>query len=241
MLPAIQGLIGRRLLVNYRVDPEVMRRLLPEPFRAKLHAGSAFAGICLIRLEAIRPRLLPLPIGISSENAAHRVAVRWSDPSGADHEGVYIPRRDSNSLINRLAGGRLFPGEHRPARFEVRDDGDTIDFAMQSADGKARVEIRARTAASLPRSSHFGTLAEASAFFEGGSLGYSATSGGKRLDGLNLHVRNWQVAPLEVESVFSSYFADEKAFPAGSVEFDCALLMRNIAHEWSAAPELYSG
>jgi hypothetical protein len=42
----------------------------------------------------------------------------------------------------------------------------------------------------------------------------------------------WKITPLAVERVYSSYFADESRFPPGSVEFDCALLMRNIPHEW---------
>lgn len=107
-LPVIQGLIRRRLLVNFRVDPAVMETFLPEPFRPKLHAGYAIAGICLIRLEDIRPRGLPGVLGISSENAAHRIAVEWEDESGRTREGVFIPRRDTNSCLNHLAGGRSF-------------------------------------------------------------------------------------------------------------------------------------
>ena len=38
-----------------------------------------------------------------------------------------------------------------------------------------------------------------------------------------------------IEKVYSSYFADEKRFPKGSVEFDHTLIMRNIAHEWHVA------
>ena len=157
-VPVIQGLIRRRLLINFRVDPQVMQRHLPEPFRPKIHEGSAIAGICLIRLEAVRPRFLPVPLGISSENAAHRVAVRWSDSSGTGMEGVYIPRRDSDSLFNRIAGGRLFPGEHHAARFQVRDEGENIELAMQSTDGSARIEIRARATPALPASSRFASL-----------------------------------------------------------------------------------
>src|SRR6186713_1755384 len=111
-LPVINGLIRRRLLVNFRVDAEVMRRFLPTPFRPKLHQGYAIAGICLIRLEQIRPKWLPQYLGISSENAAHRIAVLWDEASGAEREGVFIPRRDTGSWMNHLAGGRLFPGEH---------------------------------------------------------------------------------------------------------------------------------
>src|SRR5437868_10649871 len=111
-LPKIQGVIRRRILVNYRVDPDVIQRLLPERFKPKLHAGSAVAGICLIRLEQIRPRTMPAILGISSENAAHRIAVTWTDDSGAVREGVFIPRRDTGSRLNHLLGGRLFPDEH---------------------------------------------------------------------------------------------------------------------------------
>jgi hypothetical protein len=40
-LPKVHGLIRRRLLVNFRVDAEVMSRFLPPPFRPKLHCGHA--------------------------------------------------------------------------------------------------------------------------------------------------------------------------------------------------------
>jgi hypothetical protein len=33
---------------------------------------------------------------------------------------------------------------------------------------------------------------------------------------------------------------DEALFPKGSVEFDCALLMRGIEHEWHGKDDLYS-
>ena len=80
-LPVIQGTIGRRILANFRVDPEVMQRELPARFRPKLQAGHAIAGICLIRLEHVRPRTMPEIVGLSSENAAHRVAVTWIEDS----------------------------------------------------------------------------------------------------------------------------------------------------------------
>ncbi|MFT7536708.1 MAG: hypothetical protein ACI85K_002662 [Hyphomicrobiaceae bacterium] len=35
-LPAIKGLIARRVLVNYRVDVDVLQRVLPHPFRAQV-------------------------------------------------------------------------------------------------------------------------------------------------------------------------------------------------------------
>src|SRR5262249_53714242 len=196
-LPKVHGTIKRRLLINYRVDPAVMSRLLPPPFRPKLHENSAIAGICLIRLENIRPRRFPLALGLSSENAAHRIAVVWEDTTGL-HEGVYIPRRDTGSLVNHLAGGRLFPGEHPPATFRVTEDDQSIALHMRSADGQVELDVVGRTAAGLPPSSRFATVHDASAFFERGGVGYSVTSSGNRLDGIVLKTDSWQVQPLAV-------------------------------------------
>jgi len=239
-IPVLTGTIKRRLLVNFRAEPAAVQRILPVPFRPKLYHGHALVGICLIRLEQIRPVGLPAFLGIASENAAHRIAVEWNDEHGVTQQGVYIPRRDTGSRLNRLAGGRLFPGEHHPARFVVVDDGRTIDFQMKSDDGAAEVRVVGQPAAALPVDSCFSSLAEASAFFEGGSVGYSITRDVGRLDGLRLETKDWHVSPLEVSEVYSSFFSDERYFPAGSVVYDHTLIMRDLVHEWHAEAELAS-
>ena len=163
--------IERRLLVNYRVDPRYLDGLLPRPFRPRLVAGYAVAGICLIRLGALRPLALPAPRGLRTENAAHRIAVEWDDPSGP-RTGVYIPRRDTASRLTALAGGRLFPGYHRRARFSVREDGTRLQVAY-TADDDAHVEVDVSVCDHWPGGALFASLDEASAFFREGSTGYS--------------------------------------------------------------------
>jgi hypothetical protein len=237
-LPVISGVIRRRLLVNFRVDAEVMGRYLPHPFRPKLHHGHAIAGICLIRLEQIRPKGLPGLVGICSENAAHRIAVLWDEPSGQTREGVFIPRRDTSSLLNYHLGGRVFPGEHHFSDFEIADDGHRISMSIQARDGEMSIEILARDSDALPDSSCFASLAESSDFFEGGSVGYSVTRNPCRWDGLRLQTDGWQVRPLEVEHVASSFFSDDRIFPDGSIAFDHALIMRDLPHEWHEEPEM---
>ncbi len=238
-LPAIRGVIRRRILVNFRIDPEVMQRQLPSRFHPKLHANHAIAGICLIRLEAIRPRFMPPSLVLASENAAHRVAVAWQADGGQKKEGVFIPRRDTGSILNRLAGGTIFPGEPKHARFEVEETEETIKLEMQSDDGQVAVRVRGRLGGGLPTTSCFSSLSVASRFFEPGSLGYSVTQESGRLDGMELRTDGWYVEPLQLEDVHSSYFSDSTRFPPGTVEFDCALMMRNLAHEWHAAEDLY--
>ena len=230
-IPVIRGVIDRRILVNYRVDPDALGRILPEPFRPKLIRGFGVAGICLIRLKKIRPWFVPSRFGMSSENAAHRIAVEW-EQDGQMRQGVYIPRRDTSSRINTLVGGRLFPGVHHHARFQVEEHEGRYELALDSDDGKTHLLVHASTADRFAPTRLFASLQEASDFFERGSLGYSATQQAGRYDGLELRTLSWRVEPLTVQRVESSFFEDSDRFPAGSANFDCGLLMRGIDHEW---------
>lgn len=237
-VPVVRGIIDRRILVNYQVKPELLAKMLPEPFEPKLVDGVGIAGVCLIRLKHIRPRFFPPALGIASENAAHRIAVRWK-ADGSFQEGVYIPRRDSSSRLNAILGGRLFPGVHHHADFDVREDEKHFHVRLVSEDGSTQLNVEASLADALPSTSVFKSLEQASSFFEAGSLGYSATPQPGEFDGLELRSFNWRMEPLAVENVSSSLFDNKEQFPDGSIRFDNALLMRGIDHEWHGRDSLY--
>ena len=231
--PRISSVVERRLLVNYRAQPEVAANLLPVPLRPQQVGGWAVAGICLIRLGRLRPRWIPGQLGLRSENAAHRIAVEWDGPQGRQ-TGVYIPRRDTGSVVNVIAGGRLFPGEHHRALFDVDETAQDLHMAFASADGTTRVSVDVRTAQRFQGSQLFADLREASDFFRRGSAGFSVTRDGQRLDGVELHTHLWCVEPVEIHAVRSSFFDDPHRFPPGSAVLDCALLMRDVPVMWSA-------
>lgn len=236
-LPVVRGTIDRRILANYRIDPIVMKELLPQPFRPKVINGFAIGGICLIRLKAIRPRFFPFQWGLGSENAAHRIAVEW-DVNGKTHEGVFIPRRDTSSLLNTLVGGRVFPGVHHRASFSVKESAESLSVSLKSADGQSHVSIHGTVTEIFPPTSVFGSLTDASDFFQRGSLGYSVTHIKGNYDGLELRCNDWKMETLGIETIESSFFDDRQRFPEDSIQFDCALLMRKIEHEWHGREEL---
>ena len=43
-LETIRGVMSRRVLLNYRLDPDVLQRALPAPFRPKLYRGRGIGG-----------------------------------------------------------------------------------------------------------------------------------------------------------------------------------------------------
>jgi hypothetical protein len=237
VLPVIRGVIDRRLLINFRVEPEVLQALLPRPFRPQVVSGHGIAGVCLIRFRGLRPNGWPAALGLSSENAAYRVAVEWDD--GRDtHGGVYILRRQTNSRWNAWAGGRVFPGCHERARFISHESGERLRVEVIDAAGGVDVQVAARVASGWPAESAFASLDAASQFFRAGSRGYSPGRSEGRLEGLELRCRDWQVTPLEMETARARFFEDAAMFPAGSVALDCGLLMRGVEHQWQSLPAL---
>jgi hypothetical protein len=236
-LPAMSGMIERRMLVNFRCEPAVLARLLPSPFRPKLIRGWGMAGICLIRLGEMHPSFLPAIGGLASENAAHRIAVEW-DENGVIREGVFVPRRATNAWLNRVVGGRFFPGIQHAARFEVVENDNRFKLKMQSEDGTTAIDVIAELANELPPGSVFKSLDEASEFFRNGAIGWSSHAISGEFGGIELVCREWRMEPLAVERADSSFFGNTELFPAGSVKFDSAFLMRGILHEWHARGRL---
>jgi hypothetical protein len=117
---------------------------------------------------------------------------------------------------------------------DVRDDGAAIDYRLRTRDGVS-VSLRGRATSDLPTGSCFGSRAEASAFCASGALGYSAAPGTARLDGVRLELHDPALAPLAVEHVQASVFAD------AAFVFDSAFVMRELAHAWHTTPSLSAG
>ncbi len=237
---SVEAVIRRRLLVNFRVRPDVLAQTLPSPFEPRLVRGWGMAGICLIALGNVRPRGIPGVLGLRTENAAHRIAVEWDDQTGR-RQGVYIPRRDTSSALVQALGGRFFPGVYRRATFSIEDQQGYLSVRVDSADSQADTLVCGHVSDRLAQSSVFASLEEASRFFEVGSLGFSPSTDPDRLDGLELITKCWQVQALQIDTVESGFFSNTGLFPAGSTEYDSALIMRGTPCRWQSQGALYVG
>lgn len=233
----IRATIERRLLVNYRIDPDVLTPVLPAPFRPALVGGYGVGGICLIRLGHIRPTGLPAGVGLTTENAAHRVAVEW-DTSTGPITGVYIPRRDTSSRLVALLGGRTFPGWHHLAHFRAEEGDGNYRVRINSGDGEVAVGVHARPAGDVTAGSVFSDVDHASQFFRSAPVGYAATPNAEILDGVELSTCGWSMRPVELIQVQSSFFDDRRRFPGETAVLDSGFLMEGLDSSWSAMPPL---
>jgi hypothetical protein len=232
--PILCGVIKRRIWLNYRADPEVVRRILPAPFYPKLYHGYAIVSVCLVGLESLRPRGLPGWLGVNSENAVHRVASAWLDSQGHSREAIFVARRDTDLWFTTILKGQLFAGGYHRARFAVEESLGHVEFAGRSLDRRMEISFSGDDALQLPASSCFKSLHED--FFRNANSGGSLAEDNTSLAGIALEAKEWKIRPFRVSRVFCSFFSDQKRFPAGSVEFDHALVMRDVAHAWNLEP-----
>lgn len=156
---------------------------------------------------------------------------------GAPNRGLH-PRRDSDSWVNSAVGGRIYPGRHHLARFEVEETDEKIRVAYAARDGSAQVDVSVQPSDELRGSRLFADLAAASSFFEAGSIGYSATGDPERFEGLALKTSAWKIEAATVNHVHSSFFGDQGAIPTGLAELDSALLVRNVQVVWEPLADL---
>ena len=237
MIKIIRGTIDRRVLVNYRLDPDCVSKILPDPFKPRLFNGHALGGICLIRFTDMRPTWMPKFLGTSSENGTHRFCVEWT-VDGKLQTGIYVNQRFTNSRLHAFGGGKVFPGNLTFSKFSV-DEGDGRYHIAFKADDRDSVDVLVDEAnAEFPTDSVFSNIDEASDFFEKDNVGYSASSNNKVHQGVKLNTSQWKVTPLNVIKASSSLFTNESFFPNDSAQVDHSLLMKSIDHDWEVVDDV---
>jgi hypothetical protein len=146
MLPTLEGVIRRRVLLNFRANPSTVARLLPAPLEVLTYNGFAIVGVCLIGMERLRPKGIAGALGLSSENMAHRIAIRYPTADGMK-DGVFIWRRETDQCLLLSARKMDWPMSLLKAR--LRPGGSRIrsflpSITPSSFSGEATAASRAR-------------------------------------------------------------------------------------------------
>jgi hypothetical protein len=99
--------------------------------------------------------------------------------------GVFVWRRETDQRLVELLGGRLFPGVHYRARFQVSEDEDRLAMTVTSEDSKADVCFSAKASGQWQQTPTFDTFDEVSEFFRKGDCGFSCSLRGNQLEHCN--------------------------------------------------------
>jgi hypothetical protein len=229
--PALRGRIDRRISVFYRLDPMAARELLPAPLRPRLVRGWALGGVCILRLARMRPRMLPIPLGLASELAWHRIAVEWEE-DGRPMHGHYLLRSETDSRLAPFPGARLVPSPDDCTRIEVRSSDAALTARVESGDGTTDLDLAA-SLGGWRSDALFKSANAARASIASGHVVWDGDEQGE-LEGVELRSTGGTAQGLEVVRLASTWFDDRARFPLGTAALDCAIVVRDADHEWHA-------
>ncbi|MFE4599612.1 DUF2071 domain-containing protein [Kitasatospora indigofera] len=169
---AMRTRFAHSLVLTYALPPELIAPLVPpglEPDTYTDPCGTehGFVAAALVDTRALRPAGLPARLGGDFVLTGYRVFTRFRTPGGRTMRGLRILRSDTDHRVMAVGGNVFSRYNYRLARIGTRVVGDSLEFKVLSADGRADLRVRADLSgapAPLPAGSPFADLRAARRF-----------------------------------------------------------------------------
>lgn len=147
------------LLVNHRVEPDVLAAVLPEPLVPAVHLGQAWVTVVVVRLEKMRPAGLPPAVGVTDDQLLFRAMVELDGRRGA-----HFLRSEARSGAVAAVASTVSSFNYHRSSVRLAVGADRIGLVPRRrgavADAVASFDIGAAST-ELPASSSFARLDEA--------------------------------------------------------------------------------
>ncbi|SOD89795.1 Uncharacterized conserved protein (COG2071) [Streptomyces sp. Ag109_G2-15] len=140
---AIRTRFAHSLVLTYALPAEVLRPLVPPGLELDTYGEYGFVAAALVDTRALRPALLPARLGADYLLTGYRVFTRFRTPGGRVMRGLRILRSDTDSRLMVLGGNLMTRYNYRLARISSQVEADTLEFRVDSADGRADLHVRA--------------------------------------------------------------------------------------------------
>jgi uncharacterized protein YqjF (DUF2071 family) len=221
----------RCLLVNFAVDPDVLRSALPPAIEPDLHDGEAYLSVVAAELDRMRPAFLPRAAGITYNQIVYRAVVRCGD-----ERGVHFLRSDAdNGVMCALGNALSFFRFHRSAiAFHSHEGVLDLDVATTSdvpAGIRATYTVAdARTR--LPDASAFGDLAQAQAWLVELYAAFAHSPGRAHVDVVRIARGGWNLRVVDDLRGHYAFMSAGVPFGPGTARLDSIFLVDDIAYSW---------
>lgn len=221
----------RCLLVNFAVDPDVLRRALPGPIEPDLYDGSAYLSVVVAELYKMRPAFAPEPLGITYNQIVYRAVVRCGG-----ERGVHFLRSDADNAVMCAFGNALsFFRFHRSAiTFDRHDEVLDLDVVTASA---VPADIHATytlgdARRTLPPTSAFADLDQAQAWLVELYAAFAHTPGRSHVDVVRIDRGEWNLQVVDDLRGEYAFLTAGAPFGPGRARLDSIFLVDDIAYHW---------
>ncbi|MCZ0990966.1 DUF2071 domain-containing protein [Streptomyces diastatochromogenes] len=138
---AIRTRFAHSLVLTYALPAEVLRPLVPPGLELDTYGEYGFVAAALVDTRALRPAALPARLGADYMLTGYRVFTRFRTPGGRVMRGLRILRSDTDSRLMVLGGNLMTRYNYRLARISSQVETDTLEFRVDSADGRADLHV----------------------------------------------------------------------------------------------------
>jgi hypothetical protein len=155
---AIRTRFAHSLVLTYALPARVLHPLVPPGLALETYGEHGFVAVALVDARALRPAFLPARLGADHLLTGYRVFTRFRTPGGRAMRGLRILRGDTDRRLMAFGGNLLTRYHYRLARIGARVAGESLEFRVDSADGRADLHVRAdlgSAPAPLPAGSPF--------------------------------------------------------------------------------------
>jgi len=225
----------RCFLVNFAVDPDVLKRHLEHPIVPEIHGGSAFLSVVIADMERMRPAFVPTVFGVSFTQVVYRAVVKCQG-----ERGVHFLRSDANNRLMCALGNALTFFHFNFSRVQWKEANGHIQFDLAAnplhhADIHACFDLSAAEQC-LPDTSRFTSLQEAKEFRVELYSAFDSVS--KRISRVRIRRGDWNTQVVRDWTAVYEFMNGGEVFPTGSAVLDSVFYVRDLPYYWNTLDTL---
>ncbi|APZ90468.1 DUF2071 domain-containing protein [Fuerstiella marisgermanici] len=229
------GTVVRRFLISYPVSPDVLLDHLPPGAECATHAGFAWVSACFVRMDNMRPNILPKAVGMGFNYLIHRTRARLPFPDGTLREAVLVLQPNINRRLLSTFGSVLTGVRFQCREIDLAEDDESWRIQMIS-EGEVLYDatiLKASCSETIADGCRFATAQEAEDFLLGVSFGGQWVKGEPNLKLLpETHAPCATVACTCI--THKNRFLE--SLGAHAVDADHAITMTNVPHYFGITP-----
>lgn len=236
-LPGIHmiGNVVRRFLISYPVSPELLSGHLPPGAECSTYDGLAWVSACFVRMDDMRPDILPRFFGMGFNYLIHRTRARLPFPDGKLREAVLVLQPNINRRLLSSFGSLLTGVGFRAREIEFTEDDDNWRIRMIS-EGELLYDatiLKTSCSESISSNSRFATAQEADDFLLGVSFGGQWVKGERNLKLLPETHDPWKTLACTCITHTNRFL---ETLGVDTVDADHAITMTQIPHYFGMTP-----
>lgn len=225
---AVETTFRRCLLVNFALDPAVLRQALPEHIEPDEYRDRAFVSVVIAQMDKLRPLGVPKILGFTYNQIVYRAVVRCHG-----ERGIHFLRSDADSRLMCFIGNLITILKFNHAEIDVSEEQGQVRVDVTTANTDADIHASydlAHTTKRMPPSSLFPSLPEAQDWLVELFAAFDFDATKNKIEVLRIKRGDWRVSL--VEDLGGEYKFMQRGRFGGHAQIDSIFFAEELPYHW---------